>query len=554
MPVGLAAAVVGLVVTGRVRQRSARTRARELNERLAGIDWTPPAKAGAQPVASELDEDDLGTQRWLVDLGLQPMDEFKGFDWIDQFQTSSVRYQLTYAQMALAMAQYTHTPAFTGYQAEAQRGLIEKMQDKRVWRFWFLENLWGYLKIQRNPIPPRDNIMFTGYLGTMLGAYEQVTGDDRYTRDGALTFRWNDKHEYEQNFNSIAENVHSNMSISPFCFYPCEPNWIYSICNAIGINTLIAHDELHGTSYYEDIADSYQTGLEQEFLTADGRLVGIRSARMGFGLPAITSTMADALAAYWLSPSLPEVSRRSWEVVRHRFVHLDEDGLRVDRSGWDNIDTGNYKAGTDIVVCWGIMIAAREHGDEEVAQAVQRYVDEKFEPTVNEGARRYAKASTQSNGTLAMARFGRQNGLHDMISHGVSRETLEGPVLSEAAYPEVLVARADHRRLGPGPGAALGQRRRSDDPRDRAPGPGPRVLRGRRRGRSDRRRRRRPRPARRGPRRAARGPTPTRGLRPAGRLDGLLPGDRFPDRDHADRVAMDAAQAGARARVPAPGA
>lgn len=355
-----------------------------------------------------------------------------------------MRYQLTYAQMALAMASFVHAPAFTGYSAEAQRRLIEKMQDKRIWRFWFLENLWGYLKVQRNPIPPRDNIMFTGYLGAMLGAYEQVTGDQRYSRPGALTFRWDDQHVYEQSFNSIAENVHQNMSISPFCFYPCEPNWIYSICNAIGINTLLTHDRLHGTDYYDDIAQSYRTGLEQEFLTTEGRLVGIRSARMGFGLPAITSTMADSLSAFWLNPSVADVSRRSWEMVRSRFVHLEPDGtVGLESSGWDRIDTGNYKMGTDIVVCWGVMIAAREHGDEEVAEAVQRYVDAKFDPTLHEGARRYAKASTQSNGTLALARFGRENGLRDLMLHGRPEEWRHGPVLAQAAYPDVLVARAE---------------------------------------------------------------------------------------------------------------
>lgn len=42
------------------------------------------------------------------------------------------------------MSQYTRTPAFTGYLAEAQRNAITKMCDKRVWGYWATGSLFGY--------------------------------------------------------------------------------------------------------------------------------------------------------------------------------------------------------------------------------------------------------------------------------------------------------------------------------------------------------------------------------------------------------------------------
>ena len=75
-----------------------------------------------------------------------------------------MRYQLNFVQYAMAMSQYTRTPAFTGYLAEAQRNAIEKMLDPRVWKYWRWENLWGNLRWEPDPMPPRQRDAF-GLLG-----------------------------------------------------------------------------------------------------------------------------------------------------------------------------------------------------------------------------------------------------------------------------------------------------------------------------------------------------------------------------------------------------
>lgn len=107
---------------------------------------------GIAPVAvTESSADDLASLRYLLDLALQPIDDFTGFTRLEQIGGSALRYQLSYAGYALSMAQYTRTPAFGGYLAEAQANLIRKMCDKRVWGYWATEQLAGYLRWNPDP-------------------------------------------------------------------------------------------------------------------------------------------------------------------------------------------------------------------------------------------------------------------------------------------------------------------------------------------------------------------------------------------------------------------
>jgi hypothetical protein len=53
----------------------------------------------------ELTPDDLELERYLLDLTLQPLDEFEGFSHIEQYLLSALRYQLNYSCYALATAQ-----------------------------------------------------------------------------------------------------------------------------------------------------------------------------------------------------------------------------------------------------------------------------------------------------------------------------------------------------------------------------------------------------------------------------------------------------------------
>ena len=89
------------------------------------------------------------------------------------------------------------------------------------------------------------------------------------------------------------------------------------------------------------------------------------------------------------------------------------------------------------------MMAARELGDEELAAAASsaRSTSARRSPSPH-GARRYANASALANLYANLGRFGRHSGLRDLVAFGAPDAWRQGPVLAEAAYPDVLVAKA----------------------------------------------------------------------------------------------------------------
>ncbi len=437
--VAVPAALLGAATAGTAARRRAfraaqdrgRTRARYLAT-VSRID-PQPKDAGHK----ELSAEDLAVVRSLLDRALQPLDTFDGFTKLDQFQTSAIRYQLNFSQWALATAQLHYTPSFHGYLSAAQRNLIDKLTLPPVWRYWAFEQTWGNLSLDWDPMK-RDNIMLSGYLGTMLGAYESNTGDDRYRRSGALPFRLG-KRTWPYTHDMVAAAVHDNMQRSRMTLFPCEPNWVYSACNMTGINTLMMSDRLHGTRFVDSIGHEFQRRLHEEFITPDGRVTAIRSARLGITIPMLTSTVADCGLASMLHAFDPELAQRCWAIVRREFIDTSGAEPAIALRGWDAIDTGNYHK-THLGAFAPVMWAAAEMGDAELYDLLAASLDRQLPPTEANGTRWYDGLSTNMNAMLALARFGPPGGHRALIAEGPGAAVRSGPVLTGVSYPEVLVA------------------------------------------------------------------------------------------------------------------
>ena len=437
--VAVPAALLGAATAGTVARRrafrAAQDRGRSRAQYLASVPRIDPQPKGSWH--KELSTEDLGTLRSLLDRALQPLDKFDGFTKIDQFQTSAIRYQLNFSQWALAMAQLHYTPSFHGYLSAAQRNLIDKLTLPPIWRYWAFEQTWGNLSLDWDPMK-RDNIMLSGYLGTMLGVYESNTGDDCYRHSGALRFRLG-KRTWPYTHDMVAAAVHDNMQRSGMTLFPCEPNWIYSACNMTGINTLMMSDRLHGTRFVDSIGDEFRRRLHEEFITPDGRVTAIRSARLGVTIPMLTSTIADCGLASMLHAFDPELAQRCWAIVRREFIDVDGPEPTVALRGWDAIDTGNYRKST-VAAFAPLMWAAAEMGDSEVYDAFAEALDRQLPPTETNSARWYDELSTNMNAMLALARFSPPGGHRALIAEGPGEPVLNGPVLAGVSYPQVLVA------------------------------------------------------------------------------------------------------------------
>ena len=386
----------------------------------------------------ELTEEDLAHSKFILDRALQPIDEFNGLSELEPFGTSALRYQLNYAQYALALYNYCHTPAFSGYLHAAQRRLIEKMTHRKAWGYWRVENIWGNL--DRNPDPiRRDNIMFSAYLGQMLGMYQTVSGDTRYSQANALTFccPGGDVH---YDLNSINTAILRNFKDSEFCLYPCEPNWSYTMCNPFGLNSLLLNDRLNGRNDLTQIEAAYRHNLRQEFTYANGRFIPLRSMIWGFNLPRTSLAVNDGLAAYLHHPSLPDFAETSWEMMRYQnFTPQEKYPFQLPKIG--RVDIGNYRR-SRIGPYAAILMAAREMGDNEVFDAVYNSIEQKAIKHVEEEELIYRNTSNFTHFMLAVAKFGRPAAFHDLLRIGMPKVWQQGPMLAQVPYPQVLVYRA----------------------------------------------------------------------------------------------------------------
>jgi hypothetical protein len=433
--IAAAVLVVGHAAAQLMFRRSRTAMARRRQRRL---EYLPAAMATAAATATappgreslELDPETLAALRYVFDRALQDPADFSGYDKIDQFQTAAYRYQINYLGYGLAVTQAHYAPNFHGYLAHAQRNLIDKYLDHRVWKYWAFENAWGNLRLNPDPVG-KDNIMLTGYLGLQVGLYTALTGDQRYLQPGSLAFG-----KYQHSLHTIADSLMTNYRKAPFVLFPCEPNFTYTACNFRGMGALQVYDRVAGTQYFDELAERFEEKLETEFVHLDFSMVALKSQHTGFNLP---FPVPDALPAVYLNSMFPEIAQRYWAVARAE-AFADEDGLKPVLPKIA-VDMGNYSRGYGMAMeaQYG---AAREFGDTDAADATKRALDTLCDPVTENGVFRYRKSSNWLNACVTLDRQLHHNFWRQTVLGPTPGSVLRGPLLDEVAYPDVLVAKA----------------------------------------------------------------------------------------------------------------
>ena len=120
-----------------------------------------------------------------------------------------------------------------------------------------------------------------------VGQYMLNSGDRRYEEPGSLTFRLNGKTAYPHDFNTIVGSVTSNYEryAKSFGLFPCEPNWIYPICNHYGMSALAVHDNVTQSDYQQRYLPMWLEKLDTEFTDPSGSIIGLRSKHTGIEFP-----------------------------------------------------------------------------------------------------------------------------------------------------------------------------------------------------------------------------------------------------------------------------
>lgn len=162
-------------------------------------------------------------------------------------------------------------------------------------------------------------------------------------------------------------------------------------------------------------------------------------------LPGLCGTLTDCINAMLLTAYLPHLAHRNWAMIRKEFIKYDEkDQLVVrDLKGADKMDPGNYRAGEGPLRAF-LAATAAEFGDEKVRKEALDQLDNIYFPVeaTKTGSLRNKGLSATSQVIALMARLVKQRDLANATLHGPSNEALSGPILEDAPFPEVLVAKA----------------------------------------------------------------------------------------------------------------
>jgi hypothetical protein len=393
------------------------------------------------PAAREMGPEDLAALRYLLDRALQPIEEWGGFDVIDQFQPAALRYQLNHMGFALGISQRAYTPSFRGYLGQAQRNLIEKYLLKKVWTYWVYESCWGNLNFTNWDPAARDNIMLTGWFGMHVGQYMLASGDRRYLEPGSLTFRLNARTAYVHDFNTLVGSVKANYDTAEFGLFACEPNWIYPICNHYGMASLAVQDAVTGTDNVRRYLPRWVEKMDAEFTDESGSIIGLRSQHTGLPVP---FPVGEAGYAPFENIFAPDRARQLWAIARREIAPAIQPGAdgrpRIVLPG-AGLDTGNYRTG-HVFAYAAIQVAAREFGDDAIAEAAQNSLDADGGRRLEDGVRRYVGGSNAANAYAVMGQLMRAGDFARSFAEAPPAGALTGPVLEGASYPEVLVARA----------------------------------------------------------------------------------------------------------------
>ena len=158
--------------------------------------------------------------------------------------------------------------------------------------------------------------MLTGFHGLMVGMYESLN-DDRFSRPGALTFRWNERRR-------LRPRLRQPRRVDP-------PQRAAVAVRAVPVRAQL---DLHGLQHVRhEHACSATTGCtaratsttsedrlrrsyETEFLRPDGRIIGVRSSHLGLSWNLWAGSSIQLTTAYWMHAALPDIAQRTWWLLR----------------------------------------------------------------------------------------------------------------------------------------------------------------------------------------------------------------------------------------------
>jgi Linalool dehydratase/isomerase len=368
------------------------------------------------------------------------------------------RFQLAYGAYALALAHRHRLPNAPAMFQSTFNRLIAKLLEPEAWMYWrdvsrggsiFNAHLTDRLSEQWDPVV-RDNIMYSAYVQSMAAMYNVLFDDDRYTKPGALSFRYwsffwgGDPKSFEYDQNSLTELLYWRMVENGYLGIACEPNCVFQICNQPAIIGFRMQDLVTGGNVADDVVDGYQRAFEDFgrlgenghynlFVLEDSKTV----------IPNENRPWVDA----WCGALMNTWNR---EFVREHYPRQVADFLVAGRDGTlsvaaQPISYGDLVIDADTNDFGWVAVWASEMGDRATLEGLLAHADRYMNPTWQGGALYYPRndekfdqdghlirmAPLTGNSLLAYARLNVEDGMWALYNQPWDRSHFAEPLIVE---------------------------------------------------------------------------------------------------------------------------
>lgn len=258
-----------------------------------------------------------------------------------QEYTTSYRYQLAWMAYTLGIAHFHQLPAAPGAFKQSFVHVMRKMLRYDVWGYWehtsksstFLDpNLETLREGWRDPVV-KENIMYSGHVHAMAGMFGVLFDDDRYEREGGLTFKFepmfaSGAEEFSYDFSSLNDVIYWQMVESGFLGIACEPNMVFLVCNQFPMLGFRFHDVRKGTEMAEEVTQAHEAAWRRKGWLKDDDFFAFYFIKQDMIVGAQNSYSAAMMNA-WNPRFVHELYPRQIA----EFVEDAEDGMLVPAPG-----------------------------------------------------------------------------------------------------------------------------------------------------------------------------------------------------------------------------
>lgn len=167
-------------------------------------------------------------------------------DWEDFYSPTSEmlsdyskKFQLAFPLYALALYVFKYGDT-DEWIKRLMTGLIDKMLDKKVWKYWS--------NIHLNPDPVIEgNIMYSGHLLLMTTLFTYLFKGSKYEKE--LILRLNEETSFDYDIHQLAKLIKDQMEGNHHHGVACQFGFVFIMCTNIGALGLKLYDKIYDTDY-----------------------------------------------------------------------------------------------------------------------------------------------------------------------------------------------------------------------------------------------------------------------------------------------------------------